>query len=91
MMVLIYPICFTSKMAGYEPQVRFSACIVSDLHFKLYIKKKSIGYRFKIQYLVTSSVDGTTPKAIHEFNKALFHPLHKSHYNETDIQILKEC
>ena len=30
-------------------------------------------------------------KAIYEFNKAVFNPLHKSDYNETDIQILKEC
>ena len=30
-------------------------------------------------------------KATYEFNKALFNPLHKSYYNETDIQILKEC
>ena len=30
-------------------------------------------------------------KAMYEFNKALFNPLHKSYYNETDIQILKEC
>ena len=30
-------------------------------------------------------------KAMYEFNKALFNFLHKSYYNETDIQILKEC
>ena len=89
-------------MAGYEPQVRFTGCIVSDLYFKLYIKKKSIRYRIKTQNLVTSSVDGTITvrteqiynkmsKAMYEFNKALFNPLHKSYYNETDIQILKEC
>ena len=51
---------------------------------------------------MTSSVDGTITvrteqiynnmsKAMYEFNKALFDPLHKSYYNETDIQILKEC
>ena len=51
---------------------------------------------------MTSSVDGTITvrteqiynnmsKAMYEFNKALFNPLHKSYYNETDIQILKEC
>ena len=51
---------------------------------------------------MTSSVDGTVTvrteqiyntmsKAIYEFNKAVFNPLHKSDYNETDIQILKEC
>ena len=93
---------YEGKMAGYEPQVRFTGCIVSDLYFKFYIKKKSIRYRIKTQNLVTSSVDGTITvrteriynkmsKAMYEFNKALFNPLHKSYYNETDIQILKEC
>ena len=93
---------YESKMAGYEPQVRFTGCIVSDSFFKFYIKKKSIRYRIKTQNLVTSSVDGTITvrteqiynkmsKAMYEFNKALFNPLHKSYYNETDIQILKEC
>ena len=75
-------------MAGYEPQVRFTGCILSDLFFKFYIKKKSIRYRIKTQNLVTSSVDGTITvrteqiynnmsKAMYEFNKALFNPLHK--------------
>ena len=93
---------YESKMAGYEPQVRFTGCIVSELYFKFYIKKKSIRYRIKTQNLVTSSLDGTITvrteqiynkmsKAMHEFNKALFNPLHKSYYNEIDIQILKEC
>ena len=93
---------YESKMAGYEPQVRFTGCIVSDLYFKFYIKKKSIRYRIKTQNLVTSSVDGSITvrteqiynnmsKAMQEFNKALFNPLHKSYFNETDIQILKEC
>ena len=93
---------YESKMAGYEPQVRFTGCIVSDLYFKFYIKKKSIRYRIKTQNLVTSSLDGTITvrteqiynnmsKAMYEFNKALFNPLHKSYYNEIDIQILKEC
>ena len=63
---------------------------------------KSMRYRIKTQNLVTSPVDGTitvrteqiynnVSKAMYEFNKALFNPLHKSYYNETDIQILKEC
>ena len=89
-------------MAGYEPQVRFTGCIISDLYFKFLIKKTSIQYRIKTQNLVTSPVDGTITvrteqiynkmsKAMYEFNKALFNPLHKSYYNETDKQILKEC
>ena len=89
-------------MTGYEPQVRFTGCIISDLYFRLHINKKSIRYRIKRQNLVTSSVDGTITvrteqiynnmsKAMYAFNKALLNPLHKSYYNETDIQFLKEC
>ena len=38
---------YESKMAGYEPQVRFAGCIISELYFKLCIKKKSSKYRVK--------------------------------------------
>ena len=93
---------YQSKMAGYEPQVKFSGCIISELYFKFYIKKKSIKYRVKTQNLITSSIDGTIEvrteqiynnmsKAMYEFNKALFNPIHKSYYNEIDMQIFKEC
>ena len=51
---------YESKMAGYEPQVRFTGCIVSDLYLKFYIRKKSVRYKVKIQNLMTSSVDGAT-------------------------------
>ena len=84
---------YESKMAGYEPYVRFTGCIISDLYFKFDITKKSIQYRIKTQNLVTSSVDGTITvrteqiynnmsKAMYEFNKALINPLHKSYYDE---------
>ena len=93
---------YQSKMAGYEPQVKFSGCIISELYFKFYIKKKSIKYRVKTQNLITSSIDGTievrteqiynnVSKAMYEFNKALFNPIHKSYYNEIDMQIFEEC
>ena len=93
---------YQSKMAGYEPQVKFSGCIISELYSKFYIKKKSIKYRVKTQNLITSSIDGTIEvrteqiynnmsKAMYEFNKALFNPIHKSYYNEIDMQIFKEC
>ena len=35
---------YESKQAGYEPQVKFSACIVSELSFRFYIKKRLITY-----------------------------------------------
>ena len=32
---------YESKQAGYEPQVKFNACIVSELNFRFYINKNS--------------------------------------------------
>ena len=74
---------YERKMAGYEPQVRFTGCIISDLFFKFYMK--GIRYRIKTQNLVTSSVDGTITvrtkqiynkmsKAMYEFNNAFLIP-----------------
>ena len=93
---------YESKQAGYEPQVKFSGCIVSELNFRFYINKRLIKYKVKTQNLVTNSIDGSTcvrteniynkmSKAMYDFNKALFNPLHKSYYNEIDMQIFKEC
>ena len=50
---------YESKMAGCEPQVRFTGCIVSELYFQSFIETKSIRYRIKTQNLMTSSMDGT--------------------------------
>ena len=93
---------YESKQAGYEPQVKFNACIVSELNFRFYINKRLIKYTVKTQNLVTNSIDGSVcvrteniynrmSKAMYDFNKALFNPLHKSYYNEVDVQIFKEC
>ena len=93
---------YESKQAGYEPQVKFNACIVSELNFRFYINKRLIKYTVKTQNLVTNSIDGSVcvrteniynrmSKAMYDFNKALFNPLHKSYYNEVDMQIFKEC
>ena len=76
---------YESKVAGYEPQARFTGCIISDLYFIFYIKKKSVRYRIKTQILVTSSVDGkivvrteqirkNMSKAMYEFNKVSLIP-----------------
>ena len=93
---------YESKQAGCEPQVKFSACIVSELNVRFYINKRLIKYKVKTQNLVTNSIDGSIcvrteniynrmSKAVYDFNKALFNPLHKSYYNEVDMQIFKEC
>ena len=90
---------YESKKAGYEPQVKFSAGIVSELNFKFRIKKNVIKYKVKTQNLVNNSIDGTISvrteqiynnmsKAMYVFNKSLFNPLHKSYYNEIDMELL---
>ena len=38
---------YQSKQAGYEPQVKFSGCIVSELNFRFHINKRLIKYRSK--------------------------------------------
>ena len=87
---------YKSKMASYEPRVRFSVCVVSNWHVKLYIKKKSARCRIETHNLVTGSINGTITetteqtynnmsRAMYDFNTALFHPLHKSHYNDRTI------
>ena len=93
---------YESKKAGYEPQVKFSAGIVSELNFKFRIKKNVIKYKIKTQNLVNNSIDGTISvrteqiynnmsRAMYVFNKSLFNPLHKSYYNEIDMELFKEC
>ena len=93
---------YESKQAGYEPQVKFSASIVSELNFKFRINKNVIKYKVKTQNLVNNSIDGTISvrteqiynnmsKAMYVFNKSLFNPLHKSYYNEIDMDLFKEC
>ena len=90
---------YESKQAGYEPQVKFSGCIVSELNFRFEINKRLIKYKVKTQNLVTNSIDGSIcarteniynrmSKAMYDFNKALFNPLHKSYYNEVDMKTI---
>ena len=45
---------YESKEAGYEPQVKFSAAIVSELNFKFRITKNVIKYKVKTQNLVNN-------------------------------------
>ena len=98
---------YQSKRAGYEPYVKFSAGIISELHFKFKVKVskrkyREIKYRVKTQNLIPDSTDGSITvdaedtynnmaKAMHKFNQELFNPLHKSYYNDIDIEILNSC
>ena len=50
---------YESRSAGYDPQIKFSGCIVSQLSSRFNINKRPITYIIKGQNLVTGSVDGT--------------------------------
>ena len=81
--------------AGYEPKIRYEAGTISQI--RLRFEKKT--YIIATQNLVPSSIDGSVRvkcettfnnmnKAMFKFNKALFNPLHKSFYTDTDIDVL---
>ena len=38
---------YQAKQAGYDPKIKFSACIISELMFQFKIKKRIITYRKK--------------------------------------------
>ena len=83
--------------SGYEPKIRYEAGTISQM--KLRFEKKT--YIIATQNLVPSCIHGTVRvkcettfnnmnKAMFKFNKALFNPLHKSFYTDTDIDVLNE-
>ena len=83
--------------AGYEPKIRYEAGTISQI--KLRFEKKT--YIIATQNLVPSCIHGSVRvkcettfnnmnKAMFRFNKALFNPLHKSFYTDTDIDVLDE-
>ena len=92
---------YQAKQAGYDPKIKSSACIVSELMFQFKIKKRIITYRIKTQNLIDSFNASITvetedtynrmSRAMFEFNKSLFIPLHKSYYNDIDVEILNTC
>ena len=84
--------------SGYEPKITFQAGIITEMRLKL----KKVKYIIKTQNLVKSSGDGCIAvrdevtynrmnEAMFKFNKSLFNPIHKSHYNDIDIAILDEA
>ena len=94
---------FESKQAGYNPCIKFTAGIISELNFRFRFRKekKEIKYKVKTQNL-TDAINGSITveaektynnmsKAMFEFSKRMFNPLHKSYYNEVDIEILNQC
>ena len=83
--------------SGYEPKIRYEAGTISQI--KLRFEKKT--YIIATQNLVPSCIHGSVRvkcettfnnmnRAMFKFNKALFNPLHKSFYTDTDIDVLNE-
>ena len=83
--------------SGYEPKIRYEAGTISQI--KLRFEKKT--YIIATQNLVPSCIHGSVRvkcettfnnmnKAMFRFNEALFNPLHKSFYTDTDIDVLDE-
>ena len=91
-------ILFQILGGGYEPKIRFQAGIVSEIRMKL----KKTTFIVKTQNLIKTSSDGcmridneetynNMNKAMFDFNKSLFNPLHKSFYNQADIDLYEEA
>ena len=93
----LHELFFEIIKSGYEPRITFQAGIITDIRLKL----DKVKYVIKTQILIKSSPDGCIAvrdeqtynrmnEAMFKFNKSLFHPLHKSFYNDIDIAILDE-
>ena len=78
--------------------ITFEAGIVTEMGLRL----KKVKYIIKTKNLVKSSADGCIAvrdeitynrmnEAMFKFNKSLFNPIHKSHYNDIDITILDDA
>ena len=72
---------YQAKQAGYGPEIKFSACIISELMFQFKIKKRITTYRIKTQNLIdafnasktveTEDTYNRMSRAMFEFNKSL--------------------
>ena len=90
-------IFFQLVKSGYEPRISFQS-IITEIRLKLGKTK----YIINTQNLIKSSCDGCIAvddeitynrmnKAMFNFNKSLFNPIHKSFYNDIDVAILNEA
>ena len=88
---------FQLVKSGYKSRIGFQSIII-EIRLKLGKTK----FIIKTQNLIKSSCDGYIAiddeitynkmnKAIFNFNKYLFNPLHKSFYNDIDVAILNEA
>ena len=93
----LHDLFFKVVGSGCEPMITFQAGIITEMRLRL----KKVKYIIKTQNLVKSSPDGFIAvrdeirynrmnEAMFKFNKSLFNPIHKSHYNDIDITILDD-
>ena len=84
--------------SGYEPRIKFQAGIITEIQMKF----NKIKYAIQTQNLLKTSCDGciavTDEKVYNNMNLAffnfyskVFNPIHKSFYNDIDIEILDEA
>ena len=87
-------IFFQMVRAGYEPSITLQAGIVSQIKARL----NRTRFIIKSQNLIRDAADGNITvddeetynnmnRAMFDFNKGLFNPLHKSYYNQEDLDI----
>ena len=82
--------------AGYKPHVNYQAGRTTNILCKFYYKKlkKYIKYNIVSQCLSKERIEEVYNKittTTFNLQKELVKENHLSHYNEVDIQILKEC
>ena len=66
---------YQAKPAGYDPKIKFSACISSELMFQFKIKKIIITYRMKTQNLIdafNASITVETEDTYNRMSRAMF-------------------
>ena len=84
--------------AGYEPSITLQAGIASQIKARL----NRTRFIIKSQNLIRDAADGNITvddeetynnmnKAMFDFNKGLFNPLHKSFYNQEDLDIYEQA
>ena len=93
----LHDLFFKVTGSGCEPMITFQAGIITEMMLRL----KKVKCIIKTQNLVKFSPDGCIVvrdeirynrmnEAMFKFNKSLFNPIQKSHYNDVDITILDD-
>ena len=91
-------IFFEMVGAGYEPSITLQAGIITQIKARFNRTK----FIIKSQNLIRDTADGNITvddeetynnmnRAMFDFNKGLFNPLHKSYYNQEDFDIYEQA